>query len=258
MESDIKLADVPILLQSAPLWMPTAIKEVRQVTPTIKALRFDVPWGDAFRAGQCIDFRLTAADGYTAQRYYSIATAPDASKTVEVMVERQEGGEVSTFFHDILELGDLLEVRGPIGGGPFTWQPSDPGPILLIGGGSGVVPLLSMVRHRQAVGSHTPFTLIYSAKTHDDILAREELLAAAADDPHLQLVITLTRESVIRPGFRIGRLTKEVVRSTLRGAWSRPETCFICGSNAFVGDMSDYLLEEGLEIHQVRTERFGG
>jgi ferredoxin-NADP reductase len=252
------LAQAPILLQSAPVWIETKILKIRQVTPTIKALRFEVPWSSNFRAGQCVDFRLTAEDGYAAQRYYSIATSPASGDFIEVLVERQDGGEVSSFLHDQLLIGDTLEVRGPIGGGPFTWEPSDPGPILLIGGGSGVVPLLSMARHRRDVKCRTPFTLVYSVKRQHDILACDELVAMAETDPAFQLVVTLTREAEGTPRFLTGRLNRDMLSGALKGIWAEPTRCFICGSNAFVGDISDILLERGLAMHQVRTERFGG
>ena len=241
----------------APVWMETEIIGKKPITPTITAFRFAVPWGASFLPGQCIDFRLTAEDGYMAQRYYSIATAPSGDKAIEVMVERQEGGEVSPFFHDTLSIGDVVEVRGPVGA-PFTWRETDPGPILLIGGGSGVVPVLSMARHRFATGCKTPFTLIYSVKREADVLAREELLAFAKADPDFQLIVTVTRESTASAPFKTGRVNRELIKSSLRGSWFWPETAFICGSNAFVGDVSDMLLEEEMEMHQVRTERFGG
>nr|WP_241021639.1 ferredoxin reductase [Burkholderia sp. Ac-20353] len=252
------LAEAPILLQSTPIWIEVEIEKISQLTPTIKSLRFRVPWGATFRAGQAVDFRLTAEDGYSAQRYYSIATAPCPDHYVEVMVERKEGGEVSSFFHDTLEVGDKIEVRGPIGGGPFTWQPSDPGPIMLIGGGSGVVPLLSMLRHRHAVKCSTPFTLIYSAKQHSDVLMKNELREMSDSDHSLQVAITLTREKNMPPGFNSGRVSKALIAGAFSGDWSDPKTCFICGSNSFVGDICDLLLELGMPMHQVRTERFGG
>jgi ferredoxin-NADP reductase len=252
------LAQAPILLQSTPAWQEVEIERVTQLTPTIKSLRFSVPWGGVFRAGQAVDFRLTAEDGYCAQRYYSIATPPSPDGYIEVMVERQEGGEVSSFFHDVLDKGDRVEVRGPIGGGPFTWQPSDPGPFLLIGGGSGVVPLLSMLRHRELTKCTTPFTLVYSSKRYTDILMREELETMARTDPSLRISITLTREHTPPPGYHTGRVNRDLINRALTVEAGLPKTCFICGSNSFVGDVCDMLLEQGLEMGQVRTERFGG
>lgn len=258
MENEIVLADLPAVLQSTPVWLDADIVSIRRVTPTMKAYRFSVPWANDFYAGQCVDFRLTAEDGYTAQRYYSIATAPSPDGFIEVMVEHQAGGEVSAFFHEGFVEGDTVSLRGPIGGGPFTWQPASSGPVLLVGGGSGVVPLLSMVRHRRRLGDSTPFTLLYSARRFGDVLAREELFAIADEDRSFQLVVNLTREVDAPAPFQRGRLTRETLSRRLQGIWSEPAVCFLCGSNGFVGDVSDMLLERGMAMHQVRTERFGG
>ncbi|ACA18812.1 Oxidoreductase FAD-binding domain protein [Methylobacterium sp. 4-46] len=229
-------------------WQEAVITGIAAETPRVKrfTLRPDRPF--AFRAGQHVDVRLTAPDGYQAQRSYSIASAP-GSDAFDLMIERLDAGEVSTFFADVAEAGDRIELRGPIGA--FAWGAGEGGPLLLVGGGSGVVPLLSMLRHRAAAAPGVPALLVYSARTPDEVIAREELLRRDADEPHFQLMLTLTRV----PGGR--RLDAARVAEAL-ARLGPPAHAFVCGGNPFVSAASDLLIDAGVARGLIRTERFGG
>jgi len=161
-------------------WQAAEVVELVDETAGARSIVLDLDDWPGHRAGQHVDVRLTAEDGYQAQRSYSIASAPEDGHLV-LTVERLEDGEVSPFFHNVAEVGDEIELRGPIGG-HFVWSIEDGGPILLIGGGSGVVPLISMLRHRAAEGSNTPMALIYSARTEDELIYRDELVAMYVED----------------------------------------------------------------------------
>ncbi|HMN86115.1 MAG TPA: FAD-binding oxidoreductase, partial [Bauldia sp.] len=175
------------------VWQEATVTRIVAETPTVKSYVFRLaePW--PYVAGQHVDVRLTAPDGYQAERSYSIASAPDESGTIELAVEKLDGGEVSPFFHDVVEVGDGIELRGPIGG-HFNWVPADGGPVLLLGGGSGVVPLVSILRRRAAAAPEVPMTLVYSARSFDEVIFRDELLSRAAGEPGFTLSLTLTRE----------------------------------------------------------------
>jgi ferredoxin-NADP reductase len=207
-------------------------------------------------AGQHLDVRLTAPDGYQAQRSYSIASAPGAS-SVELAIERLEEGEVSPHFHDVAQPGDSFELRGPIGG-HFVWRREDGGPILLIGGGSGVVPLVAMVRHRALIAPQTPALLVYSARAWDEIIFREELLDADAREAGFELALTTTREPRRRARDFDRRLDRTLLREILARWGQPPRHAYVCGSNAFVGSVTDALVQEGIPARQVRAERYGG
>ncbi len=204
-------------------------------------------------AGQHVDVRLRAEDGYQAQRSYSIASPPEASH-VTLTVERLEDGEVSPYLTEVLQEGDQLELRGPIGG-YFTWRVVDGGPLLLIGGGSGIVPLMAMLRHRAAQGSHVPTRLLYSSRAFDEIIYRQELEQLAADST-LMVIHTLTR----RPppdwsghGRRIDRTMLAEV------AWPAAEQpmAFVCGPTSLVESVASVLVELGHTPSRIKTERFG-
>ncbi|WP_336486612.1 ferredoxin reductase [Methylobacterium nigriterrae] len=231
-------------------WQEAEIVAIASVTPRVKSVRFRVGFADAFRPGQHVDVRLTAPDGYQAQRSYSIASAPDASGTIELMIEGLDAGEVSGFFTEVAEIGDRIELRGPIGGS-FVWEPRDGGPLLLVAGGSGVVPLLAMLRHRAAAAPGVPATLVYSARTRGEVIARDELAERAHREAGFSLILTLTRE----PGGR--RIDRAMLALALERLGT-PAHAFVCGSNPFVGAVSDLLLDVGLPPGIIRTERFGG
>lgn len=232
-------------------WRKARIGAITPVTPRVKSVRFTGLDG-THRAGQHVELRLTAPDGYQAQRSYSIASAPGDADGLELMIEGLTGGEVSSYFADIAEVGDEVELRGPIGGS-FVWSPEDGGPVLLIGGGSGVVPLLSMLRARAETGSETPMLLIYSVREAAEAILREELEARARDEPGFDLTLLTTRE-----GATAGRRVDRVMIETALDHIGKPRHVFVCGGNAFVGTVSDLLVDAGVKPGAIRTERFGG
>jgi ferredoxin-NADP reductase len=217
-------------------------------------LRLAVPGWEGHLAGQHVDLRLAAEDGYQAQRSYSIASPPEQPE-LELTIDRLEDGEVSPYLVDELRVGDELELRGPIGGW-FVWRAQDGGPLLLVGGGSGLVPLMAMLRHRAAAGSDVPATIVVSARGREDVLFREELEGLAARDGRLELVLTLTRT---RPEGWTGRtqrvdagLLAEVGPPAGDGALA-----YVCGPTRFVETVADALVGLGHDPARVRTERFG-
>ena len=236
-------------------WQAVAIDEIVRRTPRVVSvfLRLQPP---ASLAGQHLDLRLSAPDGYQAQRSYSIASAPGAAR-VELLVERLDDGEVSPWFHDVAQAGDTLEARGPIGG-HFVWQPADGGPLLLVGGGSGVVPLLAMLRLRHAAGRGMPTLLLYSARRHEELICAEELAAMAQADPSLRLVFVTTREPGRRPGDLDRRLDDTLLRQALADWGHAPTAAFVCGATPFVETVASGLRAAGLDAGTIRTERYGG
>jgi ferredoxin-NADP reductase len=205
-----------------------------------------VDWPDQL-AGQHVDVRLTAEDGYQAQRSYSIASAPEDEQFV-LTVERLDDGEVSPYLTETLRPDDELELRGPIGG-YFVWQESLGGPLLLVGGGSGVVPLRAMLRHHQAVASDVPARLLYSARTRDDLIYREELGG-------FDTAITLTREQPEGWQGHTGRVDSELLTEIAWPLQERP-LVYVCGPTGFVEAVSDALVALGHDATRIRTERFG-
>ena len=229
-------------------WRPAAIAEIRAETPTVKTIALDVPDWPGHRAGQHVDVRLTAEDGYQAERSYSIAAPWDGDR-VELTVENVEDGEVSPYLTEEARPGDELEIRGPVGG-YFVWNPGHPGPVLLVGGGSGVVPLMAMTRQRGAV----PTTLLYSARTIDDVIYRRELerLAGGGLDVHL----TLTRTQPEDWTGYARRVDADMLREIAPPPDERP-LCFVCGPTPFVEAVALALVELGHDPGLVKTERFG-
>lgn len=223
-------------------------------TPRTKSLVLDVPGWEGHRAGQHVDVRLTAPDGYQAQRSYSIASAPEDGRLV-LTVDRLEDGEVSPYLTDELMAGDKLELRGPVGG-YFVWEAKDGGPLLLVAGGSGVVPLMAMIRHRAASGSDVPTRLLLSSRSFDEIIYREELEELAARDGSLEIFHTLTRS---RPEGWDGydrRIDAEMLSEV---AWSPEESplVFVCGPTPLVEAAASALVGLGHDPARVKTERFG-
>src|SRR5579859_3301064 len=180
-------------------WQIATVAAIKPETAHVKTFSLALPDWSAHRAGQHYDVRLTAADGYQAQRSYSIASAPERAGQVDLTVERIEDGEVSSYLHDVLVPGDKLEVRGPIGG-YFVWEARQGGPLLLIAGGSGVVPLMAMLRHRAAAAAKVPARLLYSARAWDDVIYRDELAQLGAAGSGLEVAYTLTRSQP--PGWQ--------------------------------------------------------
>ncbi|MBN8997538.1 MAG: ferredoxin reductase [Rhizobiales bacterium] len=238
------------------VWQEAEVRRIVQQTPTVKSFFLAPPAWHGFVAGQHIDVRLTAPDGYQAQRSYSIGSPPEAAE-VELVIERLSTGEVSPFFHEVVQVGDMIEMRGPIGG-HFDWQASDGGPVLLIGGGSGVVPLVSMLRHRAAAAPDVKMGLVYSARRFEDVIFRDELLARAAAEPDFALHLALTREAAPVAGHRHGRIDRAFIAEALAGLGAPPKLCFVCGATAFVEVASMFLVEIGVPFAAIRTERYGG
>jgi ferredoxin-NADP reductase len=230
------------------IWMPASVAGAEQETPRVRTLDFEVPDWPRHRAGQHLDVRLTAEDGYQALRSYSIASAPGDG--IELTIERLDDGEVSPYLVDEAREGDQVEVRGPIGG-YFVWDGDEPEPVLLVAGGSGVVPLMAMARHRARIGSDTPMRLIYSSRTWEDVIYRDELESIGLDVVH-----TLTREQP--PGWTgySRRIDRDLLAESAWPASDSPRV-YVCGSTRFVDAAADGLLELGYEPDWIKTERFG-
>ena len=210
-----------------------------------------------------MDVRLTAPDGYQAQRSYSIASAPEHVGELEITIELLEDGEVSPFFHEVIRPGDEIEFRGPIGG-PFTWHRGESGALFLVGGGSGVVPLMSMLRHRgSAHDADVPALLLYSARTDQDVIYRDELRRMASTDSNLTVIYTLTRDRPAGWGGHSRRVDADMVHDALDILTTRHEAslnktrCYICGPTDFVEHVSRLTVASGFPAADIRTERFG-
>ncbi|WP_143467063.1 ferredoxin reductase, partial [Lentzea kentuckyensis] len=204
--------------------------------------------------GQHVDVRLTAEDGYSVQRSYSISSASDGNR-VELAVQRVDDGEVSPYLCDVLTVGSQIELRGPVGGW-FVWRASDSAPVTLVAGGSGIAPLMAMIRARAAEGSRVPFRLVYSVRTPSDVMFADELRRRAREDPGLDVRLVYTRqapEGSPEPPGRLGVATLNTY------AWPAEFTpnCFVCGPTGFVETVSDILVALGHDPRRVRTERFG-
>jgi ferredoxin-NADP reductase len=220
-------------------------------TRRVRTLELSVPgWADHL-AGQHLDVRLTAEDGYQAQRSYSIASAP--GETLALTVERLDDGEVSPYLVDEAREGDGFEVRGPIGG-YFVWEPDDPARVLLVGGGSGVVPLMAMARSRARVGGTAPMRLLYSSRSLEDVIYRDELEALPGDG--FDVVHTLTREQPAGWTGYSRRIDPELLAEVAWPVADEPKV-FVCGSTRFVDAAADGLVGLGYDPRWIRTERFG-
>jgi len=235
-------------------WRTAELVEKRDETASAATLLLDPGDWPRHRAGQHVDVRLTAEDGYQAQRSYSIASAPEEGM-VALTVVRFADGEVSPYLVDEMRPGDVLELRGPIGGW-FVWEAHDGGPLLLVAGGSGLVPLMAMLRHRHAVASHVPARLLVSARGADDVLYSSELTELAEADDGFELLATLTRDAP--PGW--SGFTRRVDREMLEEvAWDPRELArtYVCGPTAFVEAAAEALVGLGHDPGLVKTERFG-
>jgi len=231
------------------------VRSIANETERTKTITLTLPAWAMHQPGQHYDVRLTAPDGYRAQRSYSIASEPERRGEIDLTVERISDGEVSPYLHDVLALGDQLEVRGPIGG-YFVWTADLGGPLLLIGGGSGVVPLMSMIRHRIAAGSDIRTRLLLSSRTIDDIIYRAQLEEISATQPGIDVLYTLTRQTPSAwTGYR-RRIDDTLLREVLAplGNGSR---LYICGPTLLVEAAANSLVRLGLPSDHIRTERFG-
>lgn len=238
-------------------WQTCTIVEIIRQTSTIKSflLRLSEPF--LHIAGQHVDVRLTASDGYVAMRSYSIASAPSTSAVIELVIERLPDGEVSPFFHDIADVGDQLELRGPLGG-HFLWPERPTAPVLLIGAGSGVAPLIGMIRQRRVLSQTVPTALLLSSRTQRDVLFADELLAIEMNDRNFKLALAITREMPARVGDFNRRIDREMVAELIAWLDHMPGQVFICGSTPFVDIAADGSLAAGLDASIIKTERYGG
>jgi ferredoxin-NADP reductase len=233
-------------------WRTANVVDSVSETPRVKTIVFDVPGWPGHRAGQHVDVRLTAEDGYQAERSYSIASAPDGTR-LQLTVERLDDGEVSPYLTDELRPGDQIELRGPVGG-YFVWEPSQGGPLFLVGGGSGVVPLMAMIRLRSVLHSDADMRLLFSSRGWDDVIYRAELERLNGD--HLTVVHTLTRSQP--PGWTgySRRVDADMLAEVGPSPDARP-LVFVCGPTPFVETVATTLVQLGHEPLRVKTERFG-
>ena len=236
-------------------WQPATVVSIREETRQVKTIRFAVSNWPGHLPGQHADVRLTAEDGYRAERSYSIASPPEVSE-LELTVDRLDDGEVSPFLTDQLQTNDTIQLRGPIGG-YFVWTASERRhPLLLVGGGSGIVPLMCILRHRKLSGSAVPAALLYSVRTREDVIYYEELTDLVRTDALFTLRMTLTRDAA--PGWsgRVGRIDLPSVQALLEGLGGVADS-FVCGPDGFVEVASTLLMQAGQPSHAIRTERFG-
>ena len=239
-------------------WHVSTLRERIVETPVASTLRLEVEQWPGHAAGQHVDVKLTAADGYSTQRSYSIASAasgPLRSESLDITVQVVAGGEVSPFLAHDLPVGAQVEVRGPIGGW-FVWTGEQAQPMLLIAGGSGIVPLMSMVRTRAALGSKVPCRLIVSVRTPVDLIYADELRTLSRDGAGVDVSVVYTREAPLDHPRRPGRIVIDDLGAHGWPASFEPQ-CFVCGPTGFVETVSQWLLDLGHEPSAIRTERFG-
>ncbi len=236
-------------------WQIGTVTAIRQETPRVKTFTLALPAWAPHRAGQHYDLRLTAPDGYQAQRSYSIASEPERAGEIDLTIERLEDGEISAYLHDVVVVGDLVELRGPIGG-HFVWEARFGGPLLLVGGGSGVVPLMAMLRHRAAAGSDVRTRLLYSSRTPEDVIYADELERLRAAGRGLEVFHTFTRARP--PGWTgYARRIDAAMLHEVAGPLGAAPQAFICGPTLLVEGAANGLVQIGVPPERVRTERFG-
>jgi len=233
-------------------WQPAEVVDLVTETGDVKTITFDVPAWEGHRAGQHVDIRLTAEDGYQAERSYSIASAPNEMR-LELTVERLGDGEVSPYLTDVLRPGDRIELRGPIGG-YFVWEPAVDGPVLLVGGGSGVVPLMAMIRERAATGSNVDMRLLLSSRSWDDVIYRDELERLNGNG--LTVTHTLTRSQPPDWNGYARRVDAEMLAEVGSGLGDDPNV-YVCGPTPFVEAVAAALVDLGHGPSRIKTERFG-
>jgi ferredoxin-NADP reductase len=236
-------------------WRTAAVVGLHDETATARTLALAVHDWPGHVAGQHVDLRLTAADGYSAVRSYSIASAPRSDGRIELTIERLQNGEVSPYLTQQVMVGDELEVRGPIGGW-FVWHPEQTGPIQLVAGGSGIVPLMAMIRSRVSGGSTAPFRLLYSVREPGAIFYRDELRAVSSQGDSVVVSYAYTRVTPKDWPRPAGRIDVELIAS---GTWPsklRPST-YVCGPTSFVENATELLIAAGHDCERIRTERFG-
>ena len=237
-----RLTEMQVSQRAPGRWQIATVTAVKAETPRAKTFRLALPMWMPFLPGQHLDVRLTAPDGYRAQRSYSIASSPLDEGDVELTIDRLDEGEVSGYFHDVVVEGDRVEVRGPFSS-YFVWRGE--APALLIGGGSGVVPLMAMMRHRRRTMPDLDMELVYSARVAQEVIYADELDG--------DVTVTLTREAPEDWTGHTGRIDAELIAAPA----ARARIVFICGSNGFVESASALALDAGVEPEAIRTERFG-
>ena len=237
-------------------WQLATVTAIRPETPRVNTYTLRLPHYTPHRAGQHYDLRLTAPDGYQAERSYSIASPPAQTGEIELTVEYIEEGEVSGYLFEGVAVGDQLEVRGPIGG-YFVWPAAAPeAPLLLVAGGSGVVPLMAMLRHRQRAGLHNPAVLLFSVRTAGEVIYQRELEALAAADATFTLLLTYTRQAPAGWAGYHRRLDAAMLAEAVAHLPSPPQ-CYVCGPTGLVESAATLLQAQGLPDAAIRTERFG-
>jgi ferredoxin-NADP reductase len=242
-------------LQRRLSWHIAEVVDVVDETPRVRSLMLTVPDWPGHRAGQHVDVRLTADDGYQTQRSYSIASAPAPDQRIALTVERLDDGEVSPYLAGELHAGDKLELRGPIGG-YFVWETALGGPLLLVAGGSGICPLMAMLRLRHAAGSTVPTRLLYSSRSLEEVIFRDELDALVAADTGLEVIHTLTRTQPADWTGERRRIDAAMLTEVAWPAAQRP-LIFVCGPTPLVESVAESLVQLGHEPTRIKTERFG-
>lgn len=242
-------------------WQEATIEQITVQTPTVKSFVLRPRVFQSFLPGQHVDIRLTAPDGYEAHRSYSICSSPHSVGTIELAIEELPTGEVSPYFHEVAQVGDVVEVRGPFTT-HFVWDPRSSGDALLVGGGSGVAPLMSMVRERGYINNAPRMTLVYSARSWRDVIFLNELLHHEQTQRGFRVYFCITRDISSPPDHRqpdfTARLDAIALRRVLSDAIKLPAACFVCGGNNFVGTVADSLVASGIPAAAIKTERYGG
>lgn len=236
-------------------WQIATVKAVKRENASVKTFSLTLPNWSKHRPGQHYDIRLTAPDGYQAQRSYSIASEPERGGEIDLTIELLEDGEVSSYMHDVVVVGDQVEVRGPVGG-YFVWEAAMGGPLLLVAGGSGVVPLMAMIRHRDAAGSRVPARLLYSSRTLDDVIYAEELERLQKPGDGLDIFHTLTRQQPQGWSGYARRIDNEML-AEVSAPLGKEARAYVCGPTLMVEAAANGLVQIGLPPDLIRTERFG-
>lgn len=236
-------------------WQIATLTLIKPETPTVKTLTFSLPSWYPHLPGQHYDIRLTAPDGYQTERSYSIASEPEREGEIDLTVERLEDGEVSPYLDDVLVVGDQVEMRGPIGG-YFVWETRMGGPLFLVGGGSGVVPLMSMIRHRAALGSKVPVWLLYSVRAPLDMIYGEELKRLCDTQDGLEVIYTYTRQQPAGWNGYSRRIDAQMLQEVIHPI-VKPFRSYVCGPTLLVESVANQLVQLGTPPENIRTERFG-
>jgi ferredoxin-NADP reductase len=237
------------------MWRVGTVVDLHDETATARTITLEVPDWPGHVAGQHVDVRLTAADGYSAARSYSLASAPNTKKCVQITVERLPNGEVSPYLTQEVTVGDHLELRGPIGGW-FVWHTEQTEPIQLIAGGSGIVPLMAMVRSRESVGNRSQFRLLYSVREPEAVFYKNELNALAEDEFGLGITYAYTRKVPKHWPRSPGRIDAMLIANATWPPVLGP-TCYVCGPTSFVESVTELLAASGYDRSRIKTERFG-